>query len=103
MDGPKDCYPIKTKADGNCLANALAHLLLGDEGRNSEIRVYATFTTVLRDNDFLDHNVIARMCLNGTENRPCSYAHYLGMLMPEVTHFNENSIRTVYQRDVMAN
>ena len=102
-NGPKDCYPIKTKADGSCLANALAHLLLGDEGRNYEIRVGATFTAVLRDNDFLDHNVIARMYLNGTENRPHSYAHYLGMLMPEITHLNENSIRTVYQHDVMAN
>ena len=101
-DGPKDFYPIKTKGDGNCLANALAHLLLGDEGRNDEVRVRATFISVLRDNDFLDHDVLARTCPQGTQNRPRSYAHYSGMLTPEITQLNENAIRTVYQCDVMA-
>ena len=31
QDGPKDFYPVQTTGDGNCLANALAHLLLGKE------------------------------------------------------------------------
>ena len=65
-DGLKDFYSTKTKGDGNCLANALAHLLLGDEGRNDEVHVHATFISVLRDNDFLDHDVLARMCPQGT-------------------------------------
>ena len=102
-DEPKDFYPIKTKGDGNCLANALAHLLLGDEVRNDEVRVCATFISVLRDNDFLDLDVPARTYPQGTQNRPCSYAHYSGMLTPEITHLNENAIRTVYQHDIMAN
>ena len=102
-DGPKDVYPVQTTGDGNCLANALAHLLLGEERMNVEIRVRATFIAVLRDSDFLNHDVLARNCPDGTENRPCSYAHYSVMLTPEITHLNENSIRTLYQRDVMAN
>ena len=102
-DGPKDFYPIKTKGDGNCLANTLAHLLLGDEGRNDEVCVRATFISVLRDNYFLDHDVLVRMCPQGTQNRPCSYAHYSRMLTPDITQLNENAIRTVYQHDIMAN
>ena len=102
-DGPKDFYAIKTKGDGNCLANAVAHLLLGDKGRNDEVCVCATFISVLRDNDFLDHAVLTRMCPQGTQNRPRSYAHYSGMLTPEITQLNENAIRTVYQCDIMAN
>ena len=102
-DGPKDFYPIKTKGDGNCLANALAHLLLGDKGRNDEVHVHAAFISVLRDNDFLDHDVLARTCPQGTQNRPHSYSHYSGMLTPEITQLNENAIRTVYQCDIMAN
>ena len=78
-------------------------MLLGDEGRNNEVHVHATFISVLRDNDFLDHDVLARTCPQGTQNRPHSYAHYSGMLTPEITQLNENAIRTVYQCDVMAN
>ena len=78
-------------------------MLLGDEGRNDEVCVRATFISVLRDNDFLDHDVLARTCPEGTQNRPCSYAHYSGMLTPEITQLNENAIRTVYQCDIMAN
>ena len=102
-DEPKDFYPIKTKGDGNCLANALAHLLLGDKDRNDEVLVRVTFISVLGDNDFLDHDVLARTYPQGTQNRPHSYAHSSGMLTPEITHLNENAIRTVYQCDVMAN
>ena len=67
-DGPKDVYPVQTTRDGNCLANALAHLLLGKERMNVEIHVRATFIAVLRDSDFLNHDVLARNCPDGTEN-----------------------------------
>ena len=37
-DGPKGYIPIETMGDGNCSYQALAHVLLSDEGRYQEVR-----------------------------------------------------------------
>ena len=41
--------------------------------------------------------------MGGSANRPASYALYSGLITPKITRLSEDSIRTVYQRDVMAN
>ena len=41
--------------------------------------------------------------MDGSANRPASYALYSGLITPEITRLSEDSIRTVYQCDVIAN
>ena len=38
-----------------------------------------------------------------TDNRPASYAHYSGLITPEITELTPTSIGTVYRHDVMVN
>ena len=102
-DGPKGYIPIETMGDGNCGYGALAHELLSDEGRYQEVRACITFKAVLKENSFLTHDILARGDLEGSENRPAVYVSYSGLLTPEITRLNEQSIRTVYHRDVIAN
>ena len=102
-DGPKGYIPIETMGDGNCGYRALAHVLLSDEGRHHEVRVRITFEGVMNEDSFLNHDVLARGVSVGSENRPAAYASYSGLLTPEITCLNEQSVRTVYHRDVIAN
>ena len=71
--------------------------------RYHEVRACITFEAVLKENSFLMHDILARGDLEGSENRPAVYASYSGLLIPEITRLNEQSIRTVYHRDVIAN
>ena len=91
-NGPKGYIPIEMMGDGNCGYRALTHVLLSDESRYCEVFI-----------SFLMHDILARGDLEGSENRPAAYASYSGLLMPEITRLNEQSIRTVYHRDVIAN
>ena len=102
-DGPKGYIPIETIGDGNCGYWALAHVLLSDEGRYQEVRARITFEAVLKEDSFLKHDILARGHLEGSKNSPAAYASYSGLLTPEITTLNEQSIRTVYHRDVIAN
>ena len=102
-DGPKGYIPIETMGDGNCGYRALAHVLLSDEGRYQEVRARITFEAVLKEDSFLKHDILARGHLEGSKNRLTAYASYSGLLTPEITTLNEQSIRTVYHRDVIAN
>ena len=102
-DGPKGYIPIETMGDGNCGYWALAHVLLSDEGRYQEVRARITFEAILKENSFLMHDILARGDLEGSENRPAAYASYSGLLTPEITRLNEQSIRTVFHCDVIAN
>ena len=102
-DGPKGYISIETMGDGNCGYWALAHVLLSDKGRYQEVWAQITFEAVLKDDSFLKHDILARGHLEGSKNRPAAYASYSGLLMPEITTLNEQSIRTVYHRDVIAN
>ena len=102
-DGPKDYMPVETCGDGNCGYRALAHVLLSDESWHHEVRVWITFVAVLKAESFLSHQVITRGVTGGSANRPASYALYSGLITPEITRLSEDSICTVYQRDVMAN
>ena len=102
-DGPRNHVAIETFGEGNCGPRALAHLLLGDQSRYWEVRVRTTFTGIMQEPHFLQHNVLARATQNGTDNRPASYAHYSGLITPKITSLTQTSIRTVYQCDVMAN
>ena len=102
-DGPKGYISIEMMGDGNCGYWALAHVLLSDESRYREVRARITFKAVLKENSFLMHDILARGDLEGSENRPAAYASYSGLLTPEITRLNEQSIRTVYHRDVIAN
>ena len=102
-DGPKDYMPVETCGDGNCGYRALAHVLLSDESWHHEVCVWITFVAVLKAESFLSHQVITRGVTGGSANRPASYALYSGLITPEITRLSEDSIRTVYQRDVMAN
>ena len=52
---------------------------------------------------FIEHDVLSRGSQGGTADRPGSYAHYSGHITPELTDLTLTSIRTVYQRDVIAN
>ena len=89
--------------DGNCSYRALAHVLLSDEGQYQEVRARITFEAVLKEDSFLKHDILARGHLEGSKNRPAAYASYSGLLTPEITTLNEQSIRTVYHHDVIAN
>ena len=102
-DGPKGYIPIETMGDGNCSYRALAHVLLSDEGRHREVRVRITFEGVMNEDAFLNHDVLTRGVSVGSENRPAAYASYSGLLTPEITSLNEQSVRTVYHHDVIAN
>ena len=102
-DGSKGYIPIETMGDGNCGYQALAHVLLSDEGRHHEVRVRITFEGVMKEDSFLNHDVLARGVSLGSQNRPAAYASYSGLLTPEITSLNEQSVRTVYRRDVIAN
>ena len=95
--------PIETMGDGNYGYWALAHVLLSDEGRYQEVRARITFEAVLKEDSFLKHDILARGHLEGPKNRPAVYASYPGLLMPEITTLNEQSIRTVYHCDIIAN
>ena len=95
--------PVETCGDGNCGYRALAHVLLSDESWHHEVRVWITFVAVLKAESFLSHQVITRGVMGGSANRPASYALYSGLITPEITRLSEDSIRTVYQPDVMAN
>ena len=95
--------PVETCGDGNCGYRALAHVLLSDESWHREVRVRITFIAVLKAESFLSHQVITRGTMVGSANRPASYALYSGLITPEITRLSEDSIRTVYQHDVMAN
>ena len=94
-DGPKGYIPIETMGDGNCGYWALAHVLLSDEGRYQEVRACITFEAVLKEDSFLMHDILAREHLEGSKNRPAAYASYSGLLTPEITTLNKQSIRTV--------
>ena len=89
--------------DGNCGYQALAHVLFSDESWYHEVRAHITLEAVLKENSFLTHDILARGDLEGSENRPAAHALYSGLLMPEITRLNEQSIRTVYHHDVIAN
>ena len=102
-DGPKNMVPIRTIGDGNCCPRAIAHLFLGDQNRHLEVRVRITFTAILQEESFLDHQVLTRGCRRGLENKAASYAYYSGCITPEITVLDQKSIRTVYRRDVFAN
>ena len=78
-------------------------MLLSDKSRYCEVWACITFEAVLKENSFLTHDILARDDLEGSENRPAAYASYSGLLMPEITRLNEQSIRTVYHHDVIAN
>ena len=102
-DCPKDYMPVETCGDGNCGYRALAHVLLSDESWHHEVCVRITFVAVLKAESFLSHQVITRGIMGGSANRPASYALYLGLITPKITRLSDDSIRTVYQRDIMAN
>ena len=89
--------------DGNCGYRALAHVLLSDEGRYQEVWARMTFEAVLKEDSFHKLDILARGHLEGSKNRPAAYASYSGSLTPEITTLNEQSIRTVYHHDVIAN
>ena len=102
-DGPKGYIKIETMGDGNCGYQALAHVLLSDEGHYQEVWACITFEAVLKEDSFLTHDILARGHLEGSKNRPAAYASYSDLLTPEITTLNEKSIRTVYHCDVIAN
>ena len=102
-DGPRNYLPIETIGDGNCGYRALAHVLLSDENRHHEVRVRLTFEAVIKEKSFLQHDILMRGSSHGSQNRPASYATYSGHITPEITVLNQHSIRTVYQREVLAN
>ena len=102
-DGPKGYMSVETYGDGNCGYRALAHVLLSDESWHREVRVWITFIGVLKAESFLSHQVITRGVMGGSANRPASYALYSGLITPKITRLSEDFIRTVYQRDIMAN
>ena len=103
MDGPRNHVPIETFGEGNCGPRALAHLLLGNQSRYREVRIRGTFVAIMKEDLFLQNDVLTRGCIRGTQNRPASYAHYSGFITPEITRLTPESIQTVYRRDVMAN
>ena len=57
----------------------------------------------MKEDLFLQHNVLTRECTEGTDNRPESYAHYSGFITPEIIELTPTSICTEYRHDVMAN
>ena len=102
-DGPKNHVLIEKFGEGNCSPRALAHLLLGNQSRYWEVHIRGTFVAVMKEDLFLQHDVLARECTAGINNRPASYAHYSGLITPEITELTPTSIRTVYRHVVMVN
>ena len=102
-DWPKGYLRMETCGDGNCGYRALAHVLLSDKSWHREVRVRITFIAVLQGESFLSHQLLSRGVTVGSADRAASYALYSGLITPEITRLSEDSIRTVYQYDVMAN
>ena len=80
---------------------ALAHVLLCDQNCHHEVRVRITFETVINEESFLQHAILARGLSVGSKDRPASYAAYSGFLTPEIMVLNEHSIHTIYQCEVL--
>ena len=79
-DGPKGYLPVETCGDGNCGYRALAHVLLSDESRHREVRVWITFIAVLQAESFLSHQLLSRGVTVGSADRAASYALYSGLI-----------------------
>ena len=59
-DAPNGYYPVRTGSDGNCGPRAFANALLRDEKRYHEVRVRITFVAVLKEELFLNNNMLTR-------------------------------------------
>ena len=102
-NGPRNHVLIETFGEGNCGPRALAHLLLGNQSQYRELYIQGTFVAIMKEDLFLQHDVLTRECTAGTNNRPASCARYSGLITPEITELTPTSICTVYRCDVMAN
>ena len=101
-DAPNGYYPVKTGSDGNCGPRALANALLRDEDRYQEVRVRITFVAVLKEELFLNNNMLTRG-RDPDDGLSARYALYSGELTPEIRFLSSKAIQTVYRRDVFAN
>ena len=102
-DGLSNYLPVETIGNRNYGYRALGHVLLSDQNCHHEVRVRITFDTLINEESFLQHAILAGGSSVGSKNRPASYAAYSGFLMPEIMMLNEHSMCTIYQREVLAN
>ena len=97
MDGPRNHVQIETSEEGNCGPRALAYLLLLGSGNTRNLCAF------MKEDQFLQNDVLTRGCIRRTQNRPASYAYYSGFITPEITQLTPESMQTVYRHDVMVN
>ena len=93
-------FPISTRADGNCFANSLSHIVYGNENHSDEMRVRLVVDAVINKKQYLDSVTLQ----NGIDTFVPSdnfVDAYLMYSLPASVPTPENGVEEDWRREVL--
>jgi len=100
-------FPIKVKADGDCLPHAGSILAFGHKHAQDEICVRTLMELVLYDDLYLSHEYLIRELVNKNtkfripKNIPGNCVQYSGQYIPGIP-ITDATVKNIYQHEVMS-